>query len=333
MMCYTSVQVQGGSGVIDRYALELERAIFNYRLGGNNASYVPVANALMNGMANGMEVLVPVQQTDTGLRLFDPNDDHPTRQTDEDESPIYVHSIGIEGSRNIVMAFTSEEELELGEHMDVIRCRMSDLIQNMKGWTGCTGIAVNPYNLTFNIYSELLDLMTEKPARSAFEIVRGSVLNMHVGAIVNAANSSLLGGGGVDGAIHRLAGPGLKEECRSIGGCRTGEAVITGSYDIDYVDAIIHTVGPVYSGKAEDRISLANCYLSSLEAASANGITSIAFPCISTGAYGFPIAEAAKVSIMALAEWFESHRDTVMNVYLCCYRDEEFQSYIKVLGR
>lgn len=109
--------------------------------------------------------------------------------------------------------------------------------------------------------------------------------------------------------------------------------MITGSYDIDYVDAIIHTVGPVYSGKAEDRISLANCYLSSLEAASANGITSIAFPCISTGAYGFPIAEAAKVSIMALAEWFESHRDTVMNVYLCCYRDEEFQSYIKVLGR
>lgn len=137
--------------MIDRYALELERAIFNYRLGGNNASYVPVANALMNGMANGMEVLVPVRQKDSGLRLFDPNDDHPIRQTDEDESPIYVQSIGVDGIRHIVPAFTSEEELSLGEHTDVMRCRMSDLIQNMKGWTGCTGIAVNPYNLTFNI--------------------------------------------------------------------------------------------------------------------------------------------------------------------------------------
>ena len=123
----------------------------------------------------------------------------------------------------------------------------------------------------------------------------------------------------------------LREECRLYGGCDVGNAVITGSHNIDYVDAIIHTVGPVYHGKAQDRISLANCYLSSLDAAAENNIFSVAFPCISTGAYGFPVAEAAKVSLMALSEWFHKHDDTVMNVYLCCYRDEEYQAYMDIL--
>ena len=180
---------------------------------------------------------------------------------------------------------------------------------------------------------DLLDYMRKKPIRSTFDVVRSSVLNMHVGAIVNAANHTLLGGGGVDGAIHRMAGPKLKEECRGYGGCKTGEAVITGSYDIDYVDAIIHTVGPVYSGKPKDRVDLANCYLSSLEAAYENNITSVAFPCISTGVYGYPLDEAAKVSIMALAEWFGRHPDYAMNVYICCFRDEEYQAYMKVLEK
>lgn len=316
----------------DRYTLELERAIYNFRLAGNNASYDPVVNALVNGIANGMEILVPVQPTEPKLRLINPNKDTSTLPLiNESDNPIYIQYVSVDGGRYIVPAFTSEDELELGNHPDVIRCRMSDLVDSVKQWQGCTGIAINPYNLAFNLYRESIDSMLNKPARPMFEVIRGSVLNMHVGAIVNAANSTLLGGGGVDGAIHRLAGPELKEECRRFGGCRTGESVITNSYNIDYVDAIIHTVGPIYSGSPEDRVNLAHCYLSSLEAAEAHGILSIAFPCISTGAYGFPLDDAAKVSILALVDWFSGHKDKTLNVYLCCYREEEYQAYLKLL--
>lgn len=318
----------------DRYTLEFERAIYNFRLAGNDAFYGAVANALVNGIEHGMEVLVPVEPTEPGLKLLDPSKDNPSEPSiDETNSTVSILIETSDRDHFIVPAFTSEEELDAGDqhYMDVIRCRVSTLIYSARHWLGCIGIEFNKYNMVFNLFPDLYEPMLNKLASPMFEVIRASVLNMHVGAIVNAADSTLSGGGGLDGAIHRLAGPGLKKECRSYGGCGIGDAVITNSYRIDYVDAIIHTVGPVYSGRPEDRVSLANCYLSCLEAAAANGIFSIAFPCISTGANGFPLEEAAKVSIMALCEWFENHRNIPMNVYLCCFRKEEYQAYMKVM--
>lgn len=158
-------------------------------------------------------------------------------------------------------------------------------------------------------------------------LLRGSVVGMHVGAIVNAANESLLGGGGVDGAIHRAAGPELLKECRTLHGCRTGEAKITGAYNITNADYIIHAVGPIYRGAKEDAGLLASCYRNALNLAQEHGCRSIAFPGISTGIYGYPIGEAARVSLREVMRWFEEHSEAVMDVYFCCFREAEFEAY------
>lgn len=163
--------------------------------------------------------------------------------------------------------------------------------------------------------------------KSQINFVSGSVVDMHVDAIVNAANSSLLGGGGVDGAIHRAAGPKLLEECRTLHGCKTGNAKITGAYNIRHARYIIHTVGPVYGGTKKDAELLSACYKNSLELALEYGCKSIAFPGISTGIYGYPIKEAAEVSYRAVRQWLEEHPDAVMEVYFCCFRDAELSAY------
>lgn len=152
------------------------------------------------------------------------------------------------------------------------------------------------------------------------------------GGIVNAANSSLLGGGGVDGAIHRAAGRELLDECRTLNGCRTGEAKITKGYRLK-ADYVIHTVGPVYSQHENPAPLLENCYRNSLDLAYGNGIHELSFPAISTGVYGYPKDEAAKIAVNTVKEWLRRHEDYDILVRFVCFSVSDAMYYENVMGR
>ena len=149
-------------------------------------------------------------------------------------------------------------------------------------------------------------------------------------AIVNAANSSLLGGGGVDGAIHRAAGPELLEECRRLGGCPTGEARITAGYRLRATH-VIHTVGPIYQGgHSNESALLRSCYLESLRLALEAGAESVAFPCISTGVYGYPKGAASEIAVSEVTAWLSSH-ELPREVVFCCFDTENARLYRRAL--
>ena len=164
------------------------------------------------------------------------------------------------------------------------------------------------------------------------KVVKGDITKLNIDAIVNAANTSLLGGGGVDGAIHRAAGPDLLKECRTLGGCKTGESKITKGYKLP-VKFVIHTVGPVWhGGKSNEDKLLANCYRTSFKLAVENNIKTIAFPCISTGIYHFPKDRATNIALSATKEFLSSNR-TIESVTFVCFDEENFSIYENLVNK
>jgi O-acetyl-ADP-ribose deacetylase (regulator of RNase III) len=157
------------------------------------------------------------------------------------------------------------------------------------------------------------------------QVVQGDITKLTVDVIVNAANESLLGGGGVDGAIHRAAGPALLEECRMLGGCRTGQAKMTAGHRLP-ARHVIHTVGPVYHGGRGEAELLASCYRESLRLATEAGLESIAFPCISTGIYGYPQAEACDIATATVQDWLATN-ELPRRVIFCCFLAEDAELY------
>jgi O-acetyl-ADP-ribose deacetylase (regulator of RNase III) len=173
-----------------------------------------------------------------------------------------------------------------------------------------------------------------KIAKNKIELIKGDITKIKTDAIVNAANSSLLGGGGVDGAIHRAGGPAILEECRKIvarqGGCKTGQAVITTAGNLP-AKFVIHTVGPVWNGGNYDEVQkLADCYKNSLQIAVDNDCKTIAFPNISTGIYRFPKKEAAGIAVDTVIK-FLSQTDAIEKVIFVCFDDENYELYAKLI--
>ena len=160
--------------------------------------------------------------------------------------------------------------------------------------------------------------------------IRADITTLDVDAIVNAANRSLLGGGGVDGAIHRTAGPELLAECKTLGGCSTGDAKITQGYHLP-ARFVIHAVGPVWNGGGKGEPErLAGCYRRALELAHEHGLKSIAFPCISTGIYGYPTRDAARVAVQTVSETL-ARLDVDIDVTFCCFSEQDLSVYRQIL--
>ncbi len=168
-------------------------------------------------------------------------------------------------------------------------------------------------------------------ANTRLTLTEGDITRADTEAIVNAANSRLAGGGGVDGAIHRAGGPEIMAECRKLGGCPTGSAVITTAGKLP-AKKVIHTVGPIYRGRPEDARLLASAYKSSLELAARHGLRTVAFPSLSTGAYGYPLDQAARVALAAVKEAILAHPDAFDEVRFVLFGSQAFEAYQRALA-
>ncbi|MGN1413715.1 MAG: O-acetyl-ADP-ribose deacetylase [Anaerovoracaceae bacterium] len=253
--------------------------------------------------------------------------------TAKEEIHCTLRSLTMNSGELVLPVFTSQREVEKGETTSTIPMGIEGVLEQVIMGQNFSGIVINPWDQPFYLSKDFIQMIFEGnlPAerQNAICIDIMDITRAETMCIVNAANHSLLGGGGVDGAIHRAAGPKLLEECRTLGGCDTGEAKLTAGYNLP-AKYIIHTVGPVYSGALEDAGLLRNCYWNSLELARQKDIHSIAFPAISTGVYGYPLEEAAKVALQTINDWILVNPDYGMAVLAACFDQRTKDVYEKV---
>ena len=313
----------------------MEQAVYNWSLCGEDANPGPILNAIKDGLENGMQVFVPFDVPDALMEaLGDPSKLRPGDVvTNKVEVRIRFRHMDVGNGKYFIPIYTGKEEYLKDPGASMMGRDLGELLKAADLWPDCLGFILNPFGRKMMMPKTILDSFVNHKMRSQLDFYRGSVLDLHTEAIVNAANESLLGGGGVDGAIHKAAGPELLRECRMLHGCPTGEAKVTKAYNIKTSRYIIHTVGPVYHGKPQDAQLLYSCYMKCLDRAKELGLTSIAFPGISTGVYGYPLDEAAAISLKAVIHWFDIHPDDAVSVYFCCFRDEEMGAYRKALGK
>ncbi len=301
----------------------IEEAIDRYYKDTNKDNLIAILEAIRKRMHEDGHLMIPVIPPEQMLNMVDPETVKVGDTfTVQEESRFKLHHLQTEDGGSWLVAFTSREEFEKGESASIISFFIEEFLKSCRDMAE-EGVILNPWGNSFLLTKDLIKLIFEadKPDnRIYFEM--GDITKMKVDAIVNAANKSLRGGGGVDGAIHRAAGIGLDKECAELGGCATGEAKITSGWLLP-AKYVIHTVGPRYkAGDPNCAKLLYACYQNSLELAKARDLHSIAFPAISTGAYGYPKQEAAVIALRAVSNWLSANPDYGMAVIMVC-RDQE----------
>ena len=253
----------------------------------------------------------------------------------EDQLALVTHTAS--DGQVYVAAFSSEEAFTStqSDEYTLIARPLLNYFEAVLAMDGIAGIVFNPtspapFTMQKKMLKELFHEATEHPSKNGINVTRADITTLDCDVIVNAANSTLLGGGGVDGDIHRAAGPELLAECKTLCGCATGEAKITYGYDLPST-YVIHTVGPIYDGKVSQRIDLANCYQNSLELAKKHHLHSIAFSAISTGVYGYPLDEAARIALLTCTQWLNANPDYGMEITLVCFNNVVLKSYTEII--
>ena len=291
----------------------VQNAIYNYYEDASTAKLTQLLEALSTNIIEGANCYIPY-----------------VTASDGSDTPL-LKTLTTESKDNFVVCYTTLPQAAADDDPDVklMESPLGNYFEACLQMEGITGIAVNPFDrfpftLQKKMLQELLAANKEKVFHHRILVTQGDITKATTTAIVNAANESLLGGGGVDGAIHRSAGANLRLECQAYGGCKPGEAKITHGYKLS-ARYIIHTVGPIYqNGTKGEAGMLAKCYTSSLDLAQKHHIHSLAFPAISTGAYGYPLKEALSIALESISIWLSAHQDYGMEVLFYCYDDKAY---------
>lgn len=311
---------------------DIEQAIDRFYGDRSRDNLVGVMETIRQAMHRDGCLLIPMDLKQPDVLPFDP-EKAKVGDTFVNEEPLRftLGHVQSEDGKQWLAAFTSHSEYEKGESSSTMVEYIKRMLRNCADMPE-EGIVLNPWGNAFVLQKSMIRaiLDADKPKNQIYFDV-GDITNLEVEAIVNAANKSLLGGGGVDGAIHRAAGPQLLEECRTLGGCEVGEAKITGGYNLK-ADYVIHTVGPHYR-KNDPQCAklLAACYTNSLNLAKQYHVHTIAFPAISTGVYGYPKQEAAFVALRTVSSWLSANPDYGMAVVMSCFDQQTRQCYQNVI--
>ena len=308
----------------------IEEAIAGFRATKDKDRLLMLMVMLQRRMEEGGQFLVAVEVPQAAIDMIDPETVKAGDVLQAKEDLRFVpRTLQLNAEKETFAAFTSREEAMKGEPSSVISVSIRQFFESVLAEEKVAGGTLNPWGELFfvpkDMMQAILNASTATP-RSRIFIEQGDITKLDVDCIVNAANRSLLGGGGVDGAIHRAAGPELLAECRTLGGCETGQAKLTKGYRLK-AKYVIHTVGPIYSGKPRDAELLAECYRNSLTLAREHEIHSIAFPAISTGVYGYPLEEAIPVALKAVMDWFRENQDYMIAVLLSCFDERTYTLY------
>lgn len=316
----------------DIYRNELiEAAIIDFYKQMNGDTFAGIMNAIHVTMKNYGQFIIPVEAPEVFFNMINLDKvkvgDVVTATQD---IRMKLQRIQTNDGKEWLAAFTNMSEVLKGASTSTVTQPIGHFLKMVLQMEGVEGVIINPWDNAFSLDKDTIQLFFEasdnNATRRGIYLELGDITKLDVDCIVNAANKSLLGGGGVDGAIHRAAGPGLLQECRGLHGCKTGEAKITKGYNLP-AKYVIHTVGPIYSGDSMDERHLHSCYYNSLDLAKKHGLHSIAFPAISTGAYHYPLRDSVCVAMKAISAWMTDNKDYEIVVIVCCYDRKTYNAY------